>query len=79
MFIVTNPLTYGFPGGSVEKNFPVKARDMGSIPCLARSLGEGNGNPLSILVQKIPWTEVSGGLQTTGSQTVTHTADMLVD
>ena len=46
MFLVTNPLPYGFPGGSVEKNFPVNARDTGSIPCLARSHGGGNGNPL---------------------------------
>ena len=28
------------------KNPPAKAGDMGSIPGLGRSLGEGNGNPL---------------------------------
>ena len=35
----------GFPGGSVEKNLPANAGDMGSIPGLGRSLG-GNDNPL---------------------------------
>ena len=36
----------GFPGGSVVKNLPAKARDVGLIPGLGRSRGEGNGNPL---------------------------------
>ena len=35
----------GFPGGSVVKNPPANARDLGSIPGLGRSPGEGNGNP----------------------------------
>ena len=32
------------------------------------SPGEGNGNPLSVLPWKIPWTEEPGGLQSMGSQ-----------
>ena len=37
----------GFPGGSVVKNPPTNAGiDMGSIPQLGQSPGEGNGNPL---------------------------------
>ena len=36
----------GFPGGSVVKNLPANAGDMGSIPGLGRSPGERNGNPL---------------------------------
>ena len=36
----------GFPGGSVVKNSPANAGDVGSIPGLGRSPGEGNGNPL---------------------------------
>ena len=39
----------GFLGGTVVKNLPANAedaRDMGSIPGLGRSPGEGNGNPL---------------------------------
>ena len=35
----------GFPGGSVVKNPPANAGDMGSIPGWGRSPGEGNGNP----------------------------------
>ena len=42
-------LCQGFPGGTMVKNWPANAgnaRDMGSIPGLGRSPGEGNGNPL---------------------------------
>ena len=35
-----------FPAGSVVKNRLANARDLGSIPGLGRSSGEGNGNPL---------------------------------
>ena len=35
----------GFPGGSVMKNSPSRAGDVGSIPQSGRSPGEGNGNP----------------------------------
>ena len=35
----------GFPGGSVVKNSPANARDMGSIPGSERSHGEGDVNP----------------------------------
>ena len=36
----------GFPGGSEGKASACNARDLGSIPGLGRSPGEGNGNPL---------------------------------
>ena len=36
----------GFPGGSVVKNSPANAGEMGSIPGLGRSPAEGNDNPL---------------------------------
>ena len=36
----------GFPGGSMIKNLPANAGDVGSIPGLGRSLRDGNGNPL---------------------------------
>ena len=35
-----------FTGGSVVKNLPANAEDVGSIPGLGRSPGEGNGHPL---------------------------------
>ena len=44
--ILANTLSLGFPGGSVVKNLPANARDMGSIPGSGRCPGEGNGNPL---------------------------------
>ena len=36
----------GFPGGSEGKASAYNAGDLGSIPGLGRSPGEGNGNPL---------------------------------
>ena len=36
----------GFSGGSVVKNLPANAGDLGLVPGLRRSPGEGNGNPL---------------------------------
>ena len=46
-------MIWGFPGGSVVKNTPAYAGDMGSIPVLGRTPEEGNGNPSSILAGKI--------------------------
>ena len=39
-------LNLGFPGGSVVKNLPTNAGDMGSIPGSGRSLGVRSSNPL---------------------------------
>ena len=64
-----------FLGGSVVKNLPTNAGDagdVGSIPGLGRSLGEGNGNPLQNSGLKILWTEDSGWLQPMGSKRVRH-------
>ena len=36
----------GLPGGPLIKNLPASAGDVGFIPGLGRSPGEGNGNPL---------------------------------
>ena len=48
---------FGFPVGSDSKESACNAGDVGSIPGLERSLGEVNGNPLSILAQRIPSIE----------------------
>ena len=56
----------GFPGGSVVKNPPANARDMGLIPRSGRSPGEGNGNPLQYsclgnpMARKASWTTLHG-------------------
>ena len=55
-----------FPDGSVVKNLPANAGDVGLIPGSGRSPGEGNGNPLHILAWRIPGTEEPGGLQSMG-------------
>ena len=41
-----NTNVLGSPGGSVLKNLPSNAGDMGLLPELGRSSGEGNGSPL---------------------------------
>ena len=62
----------GFPAGSEVKVSASNVGDPGLIPGLGRSPGEGNGNPLSILAWRIPWTEKPGRLQSMGSQRVGH-------
>ena len=62
----------GFPGGSVVKNLPANARDMGSIQCLGQEdpLEKEMATHSSILAWEIPWTEESGGLQSMDSKRV---------
>ena len=43
---VTIYTNLGFPCSSVGKEFACSVEDLGSIPGLGRSPGEGNGNPL---------------------------------
>ena len=57
----------GFPGGSVVKNPPASAGDMGSVPELGRSLGEGNSHPLQYsclgtLMDRGAWQAVVHGV-----------------
>ena len=53
----------GFPGGSDRKEFACNAGDPGS----GRYPGEGNlATHSRILVQRIPWTEEPGGLESMG-------------
>ena len=62
----------GFPGGTVVKNLPVNAGDLGSIPGQDDLLVKGTATHSSILAWRIPWTEEPGGLQSMGSQRVGH-------
>ena len=62
----------GFPSGSGGKESACDMGDLGSIPELGRSPGEGNGNPLQNTCLETPWTEEPGGLWSTGSQRVGH-------
>ena len=56
------------PGGSDGKESAYNAGDMGSIPGLGRSPGEGNGNPLQYSCLRILWTEESGGCSPWGGE-----------
>ena len=67
-------LSMGFPGGSDGKESACKAGDLGSIPGLGRSPGEGNGNPSLVFLpgefhgQRL----LAINLQSMGSQRVRH-------
>ena len=62
----------GFPGGSDGKVSACNVGDLGSIPGLGRSPGEGNGNPLKYSCLENSWTEEPGRLQSMGLQRVGH-------
>ena len=59
-------LRENFPDGTVVKNLPANAGDMGSIPGLGRSPEGGTGNPLQYSCQENPmdrgtwWATVLG-------------------
>ena len=58
-----------FSGGSAGKDADAcSAVDLGLIPGLGRSLGEGNGYPLQYSGLENSMTEEPGGLQSMGSQ-----------
>ena len=57
---------YSFWG--VVKNLSANAGEVGLIPGLGRTPGEGNGNPLQYSCLEIPWTEKPGRLQSMGLQ-----------
>ena len=51
-----------FPGGSVVKNLPTNAGDVGLIPGWKDPLEKERATHSSILAWEIPWTEEPGGL-----------------
>ena len=61
----------GFPGGSEVKNLPTNTGDMGSVPGLGRSPGEGNGNPFRYSCLENP-TEEPGGTVHATEQACSH-------
>ena len=67
-----NTLQLDFPGDPVDKNPPASAGDLGLIPALGRSPGEGNGNPFQCSCLGNPWPEEPGRLQSMGSRRVRH-------
>ena len=61
----------GFPGGSVVKNLPANAGDVGSIPGLGKPLEKEMATHSSILAWTIPWRQEVGGLQSVALQSQT--------
>ena len=51
-----------FPDGSVVKNLPANAGDMGTIPGMGKSPGGGMATHSGILAWKTSWTDEPGGL-----------------
>ena len=64
----------GFAGGLAVKNPPADAGDIGLIPGLGRSPGEGNDNPLQYSCLENPMVRglQPGGLQSTESKRFGH-------
>ena len=63
----------GFPSGSVLNSPPANAGDMGLIPGLGRSSGEGKGNPLQYSCLENPMDRgAQQATQPMGSQRVGH-------
>ena len=52
--------------GSVVKNLPANAGEVGLVPGLGRAPGEGIATHSSTLAWAIPWTEEPGGLYSPG-------------
>ena len=71
----------GFPDGSVVKNPPANARDLGSIPGSGRTPKEGNGNPLQYSCLGNPmdrggWWATVHGVAKSGTAEHTHAHQM---
>ena len=64
--------TGGFPGGSEVKASACNVGDLGSIPGLGRSRGEGNGNPLQYSCLENPMDGGAWWATVNGSQRVGH-------
>ena len=62
----------GFTGGSLIKNLPANAGDVGLILGQDDPLEEEMATHSSILAWRIPWTRDPGRLQSMGSQRVGH-------
>ena len=66
LFLSSSMRVTGFPGSSAGKESACNAGDLGSIPGLGRSPGEGHGNPLQYSCLENPmdrgarWATVHG-------------------
>ena len=61
------PVFLGFPGGSDSKESTCNVGDLGSVPGMGRSPGEGHGNPVQYSCLENPQ-----GQEVPGSQATVH-------
>ena len=66
---------FGFPGGSVVKNSFAKQETQVQSLAQEDPLEKEMATHTNILPGKNPWTEESGGLQSTGLQSLTWLSD----
>ena len=71
MLVYSQYVGFCFPGGAEVKASACNVGDLGSIPGLGRSPGEGNGNPLQYSCLENPmdggaWWATVHGLQRVG-------------
>ena len=62
LYIIYRISTIYYMGGSDGKEPAYNVGDLGSIPGMGRSLGEGNGNPLQYSCLENPMDEEPSGL-----------------
>ena len=73
--LIMAPCLKSFPYGSAGKESACNEGDLGSIPGLGRSSGEGKGYPLQYSgLERIPWTVLSMRSQTVRHNWVTFTS-----
>ena len=65
--LANNKINLGLPRGLSGKESACQAGDMGSIPGLRRSSGEGNDSPLQYSYLEHAMDRGAGGLQSIGS------------
>ena len=67
-------LSGGFPGGSADREFPCNVGDLGSIPGLGRSSGDGNSYSFCYTHNILVWRIQSMGSQRVGHDWATFTS-----
>ena len=71
--IICDKYRHGFSGGSVSKDTPCNAGDLGCIPLLGRFPWRRAWQSTPVFLPgEAPWTEEPGMLQPTGLQRVGH-------
>ena len=75
--LVLTTVLKSFPAGSDGKESACNAGDPSLIPGSGGSPGEGNGNRLSILAWRIPWTDEPGGLYSPWGRKASDTTEQL--